>query len=913
MALVAKRTRIMAPMNSQRGQISIFFSASLIVFISIIAFVINVGLFVKAKINLQNATDAAAFSGAAVQARHLTKIAYLNWEMRNIYKEWMYKYYVVGSLNTPMVENQAHGGNACDSPANCMDFRLEGDVDTLAVPPRKIYDPYNIPAVCIHITGSQTNICKRYAVPGLPEFGGYSIPGTEEASRSFIDILIGEKVNDCVMRSKINMLAAATWAYNVLPTGGEDTLAGRGPAILTDRQGAWPRAIELAMRIRNLEKVMNRPAINKPVGISDVIGEFETENMMGNERIVKAFYSGFRNLGNATDNEMKQTFKLTELPPKLSGKPSPNSNGGLLIPDSALYEKQYVDLRLMMVNLATFYAALIPRSEKDKSGACDISKVALPVPGYPLGFYKHQDMLTYYAVKGEAEFTGMFNPFADESITLRAYAAAKPAGGRIGPMLFTQKSSDSVLNARTEPGKLRSVPYILALNVEGTPNIFMSGGKVGAGQYGPGVPLPINIGATPFWIKDPANPVGGVPQGEDVYFGIPNMVYDFDPGSTSLSSENYTSGTTNLFIVEPAKSDPEAGDYGGDKAIGLYNRDQFKAFRGEVGGNVTPEILVNQISRVKAATRYEAANYLIPTANDFNAANGVDSFGMMGNDPEVVEVDGKTLKRYNVNIYAPLYSTSQKDVLWTTNEEVVTTIVQFMTLQKYGLKNYIYSLNKAAIQTYQTALNNSSVAAQNAIEGFKKAAKAISDIDVTNVDTDHYRNEFPDKNCNSLASQFWHYYYGDPVFALNPIADQTGCPVTLVSLLRSYYASSAADPNYSSTHYKMEYNYYENNWKDSTPLRIYSAYMPGPYNGISPSGQFTPPFPGLDSEQMQRNFYSTKLVMLSSLTESGNYADKNQFATHSEGDFTITGTSPERKQESFANPLDVSSFSFIKH
>ena len=186
MALVAKRNQIMALNNSQRGQISIFFSASLVVFISIIAFVINVGLFVKAKINLQNATDASAFAGAAVQSRQLTKIAYLNWEMRNIYKEWMYKYYVVGSLNTPMVENTTTS-LSCGGK-KCMDFRLAADKD--AISGRVNFDPYNVPAVCVHIAGSKTNICKRYAVPGLPEFGGYNIPGTEEASRSFIDVLI---------------------------------------------------------------------------------------------------------------------------------------------------------------------------------------------------------------------------------------------------------------------------------------------------------------------------------------------------------------------------------------------------------------------------------------------------------------------------------------------------------------------------------------------------------------------------------------------------------------------------------------------------------------------------------------------------------------------------------------------------
>jgi Flp pilus assembly protein TadG len=97
-----------------------------VVFISIIAFVINVGLFVKAKINLQNATDASAWAGAAVQSRQLSKIAYLNWEMRNIYKEWMYKYYVVGSMNTPGVEDP-NVKTSCEGGKQCTNFRLAPD------------------------------------------------------------------------------------------------------------------------------------------------------------------------------------------------------------------------------------------------------------------------------------------------------------------------------------------------------------------------------------------------------------------------------------------------------------------------------------------------------------------------------------------------------------------------------------------------------------------------------------------------------------------------------------------------------------------------------------------------------------------------------------------------------------------
>lgn len=908
MALVAKSNRILALKNSQQGQISIFFSASLIVFVSIIAFVINVGLFVKAKINLQNATDASAFAGAAVQARQLTKIAYLNWEMRNIYKEWMYKYYVIGSLNTPMVENPATpidcGGK------NCMNFRLASDNDVLSVPPRVTADPYNFPAVCIHIAGGKTNICKRYAVPGLPEFGGYNIPGTEEASRSFIDILAGEKVNDCVSRSSLNMMVATTWAYNVLPTTPDNELnsmAGKGPAILTDRQGAWPRAMELAMRIRNLEKIMNRESINKPVCIGDggsctPIDTFSNENLLGNERIVKAFYSGYRNLGNEADREMKSSFTLQELPPTKPALPGPNSNSSLLIPSSSRYVKQYVDLQLMMVNYATFFAALIPRSEKDKTGACDISKTALPVPGYPLGFYKNPEILTYYAVKGEADFEGMFNPFSAETIKLTAYAAAKPAGGRIGPMLFKQKPTESAIRPRTDDNKYRSVPYIATLKVDQVPNPFMPDGNINDGEYGPGAPLPINLGPRPFWLVDADSAVGGAPQGEAVQFGMPNLVYDFIDGN--MDANVYTDNGSRLFIMQPGASTPP-NDYSGDRPVGLFNHDQFVAFRGSIPAEVSPDMLADQILRVKAATAYEAANYMIPTPFDFNETNGVDSFGIIsGEGMQVDNVPG--LKRYLADIYAPLYRTAGAplDIIYGDSTEVLRTIVDFMKQQKPGMDNYIHALNIAAVQAYKTSLD-ASEAAIGTRPLFEKAAKGISDIDVTNLDPAYAATAIP-ASCTSLSGTFWHFFYGTNEL-FNNIANQAGCPVPLATLLQEYFAKSAADPDYSPLHYKMEYGHYPANW-GGKPLKIFSAYMPGPYNGISADGILQPPsgFPP-NPEVMRRNFYSTKLVTLDSLQKGGNYDEFTQFAIHSEGELSTNQGTVDKKQHNFLNPLDAQS------
>jgi hypothetical protein len=889
MAPVTKSTHHLSPTRNERGQISIFFSASLIVLVSIVAFVINVGLFVKAKINLQNATDAAAFSGAAVQARQLSKIAYLNWEMRNIFKEWMYKYYVIGNLNVSGTVNP---------PAGIMRFNLDDDENVITNV--NTSDPFNIPAVCIHIAGSQTNICKRFAVPGLPEFGGYNLPGSEEASRAFIDALIGGKVNDCVERSKLNSYVATMWAYNVMALDSNDSansMAGRGPAILADRQGAWPRAIELAMRIRNLEKAFNRPAIVDGVcnrqsntgqtKCQNTINIYEQQNQLGNERIVKAFYSGFRNLGNQTDNEMKETFTLTELPPRKKEIGTEWDNSNLLIPANSLYEKQWLDLKLMMVNFATFYAALIPRADSATSGACDISKIAIPVPGYPMGFYKNPDVVTYYAVRGEAEFVGMFNPFNADSIKLTAFSAAKPFGGRIGPMLFTQKKGETFIRGRTDNLKFRSVPYLLTLSVQGTPLRNPRTGAMqplGPSDFLPGAPLPINFQGQEFWLTQADGPVGGKNNNE-VSFGIPNMVYDFLGG---MSPDSYTPSGARLATVNsaPGGSAPKAG---------LYSSDQFSAFKGSLGGVVTPARMDEEIARVRSATRYEAANYLIPTPMDFNMRNNVDSFGFISGPGQPMGSSGIT--KYVTHVYAPLFraNNNQTDLLWNSVAEVKSTIYDFMRQQEAGIMGYIYSLNKAAKTIYDM---QGSGAASGAIASYQKAAESISDFNLASGNP----NTSVPRSCKSLAGQFLHFYYGEPELP-DLVVDKTTepCPTTLGSMLSNYFSQAANDPNYQPTHYVM--NYYI---KSNQDLSIYSAYTPGPYSGVGPTGLMTPPFPGLQSEMMRRNFYSTKFVTLDSLQNNGGYNEQGvtNFVIYSEGDLA---TSPgfDRSQNLFENYLEA--------
>src|ERR1700761_7176658 len=82
----------------QKGQISIIIVVMITTFILLFAFVVNTGMLVNAKINLQNAADLAAYAGAAVQARQLNQISFLNYEMRRQYKKFLFRIYVLGNM-----------------------------------------------------------------------------------------------------------------------------------------------------------------------------------------------------------------------------------------------------------------------------------------------------------------------------------------------------------------------------------------------------------------------------------------------------------------------------------------------------------------------------------------------------------------------------------------------------------------------------------------------------------------------------------------------------------------------------------------------------------------------------------------------------------------------------------------------
>jgi len=837
----------------QEGQITIFFAVAVVVIVTLISFVVNIGLFVKAKINLQNATDAAAWSGAATQARQLTDIAYMNWEMRNVYKQWLFKYYVLGNLSAKGVRSPGEAGNKNDvnnGDRSVMDFTIG--------PFNKSQDRFNIPSVCIH-PRSQTNnpgdICSVYSIPGLPRltFGFTSIDQTTSA---LTDALAREKASDCAARSKANFNIALAWIYGTGSNEHDQKILATAPHVATNYPGAWVKAMEIVHRIRNMEFIVNTPPKSN-IGLEE-IENLSAESFAGHERTIKAFSTAYRNLGNDSQlgNEMKKSYRLTELSPQNNNTSAdPTSLSNLFIPAIGQnFEKPYLDLKIMPINFVNFFTSLIPTatlqtsSDTAREAGCEVSKIAIPVPGYPLGFTKNPQVLTYYAIKGEAEFKGLFNPIG-RSITLTAYAAAKPFGGRIGPPIFNNYSDATSLTARTE-SRLRSLPYALGLSLDAS---------MIPSQQNPNRPA-IVPADNDLWVGRPEDVIGGSTNNtQKLKYVIPNLTYE------KIKSPQHSIHNAPFFIYRMPAGKPGANI---PKQLGLYDREEFEAFSEHLeksNGFIEASAVENALKNVKRPTSYENLNYLIPTTEKINNDLQIDTLGLGKADNQ----DSR------VPIYAPLYG---ENLLYQTPLQILQSIQLFLENQKPAINVFVENLFKISerIRNIQPTTQNTT------IELYKNAAN-------------FFHNE-GNVDCTSMAGQFLYYFYDNN----SGIQNLKSCSnlVSLPKALEEIYGNTAAGADLHANLYFLELYYEGNNYR-----KHFTAYTPGKLSGAEDAatadmlGRVTNPFLQMSTQSL-RNFYSTKLISVQSLLPNSEQSYGQNFPLMSEGSLQdITG------QTTFQNPL----------
>jgi len=843
----------------QKGQLSIFFGIALMVIMSMIAFIVNVGLFVNAKINLQNAVDAAAWAGAAVQARQLTNIAYLNWELRNNYKEWLFKYYIIG---------QASNASAMDTSGSQMRFRPVPFATTQSDPSymAEAYSRYNAPTICIHPGGAH-NICNMFGLPGLPRFNTVGLPAISEHNESFINKIAATKSKDCSRRSQINFSTAMKWVYGT----GAGSLGTGGVQIAADRVGAWPRALELALRMRNLEMLVNRPPVEGQICTSSgagcvPIGELQqdAQGTPTNERPVKAFLSAWRNLSGGYDDDpsprdLKNSFKLTELAPEPYNA-ADNKLSDWLIDTDFEYEggtgtsaitKHYLDLQIQPIHLIEFYTSFVSTTgDFNKNikaeAACSSSKTAIPVPGFIMGFIKNPDVLTYYAVKGEAKFTGLFFPFTTrDGITMTAYAAAKPFGGRIGPRLFNL--DDAVLKPRTGD-QSRSVSFVAGLEPP-------------TGGYKAGFPIPV---AADFYVRDSSDPVGGVPDASnpDVKFAVPNMIYEYIVGGSM--SGLVSVGDAILAIKEhPGKADSETNPLPSE-VYGLYNTEQFRALKANaptLPGSISGKQVREGIISAKRPTKWDALNYMVPTFD--NESKGLESVSIVKGDE--ITFDPPLSGSYvNYKLFAPLFGDYY---LYNAKNKISAIVGDFMKGNEVGITKFLKGLCQVAetmrsLKTRGTdpGAGNSYADAANGIHpNVGNVAGDVAACDAVNVtDSGLYKMHKPTpQECekNSMAHNFRKLFFAD-------VSGVEECGIAPISTLVADYIVNLTSNDATNIYYNTEYAL-----PDGDTQEFMTGYMPGPRRGASNEGKISHPFSGQFEVTAKRNYYSTKLIAMVKVSE----------------------------------------------
>jgi hypothetical protein len=875
--------------KGNRGQLSIFLGITLILVMGMLAFIINIGLFVKAKINLQNSVDAAAFAGASVQARQLTNIAYLNWEMRNNYKEWLFKYYILGQLSSIKTGQTSRAGTSLAYPLAISltgnklntDFTLKtlertavgglniGNLgcrgpngEELSNSNEPSYDHFNLPTICIH-NGSADDICPTYTVPGLPSFPAIAIAGISDISQTAVAAFSDTKATNCSNRSRDNFNTALIWAFGEGETP-TNPISPSIPAIYAaNRPGAWPRALELAMRMRNLEMIVNLPPHNGAI-THDVARNYPM--MPGAEfslyeRPLKAFMSAFRNLGggrykgngpNGGKDELSREFKLYELAPKPFDAPD-NSLSGFLIPKtSTALKKHYLDLQAMPLNLASMFSSFtITNSQIDpntqSSATCGVSKTAMPVPGFILGFVKNPEVMTYYAVKGESKFIGLFSPFKgtphESGVTLTAYAAAKPFGGRIGPKLFSFKDNSKVQVREADPSH-RGLANIYGLDI--SPAIASRG-------FCAGDPIPVSSG---FWVngRDVLPTLGGVPTStaDQIYFGIPNIIYDY----VGIDRQSNATGLGGRVIdIKPKRY---KGDAVGE-TLGLFDPAQFNLLKsslnpGIINGSLpsyNSTHILDGIAKARRATGYDVANYLVPDYKHDSSSVKQNALPYITEDNQIPPPTG-THDFIMYKIFAPLVGSS---LLYGSAGDVGRVVEDYIASMSGAVDIYEKAIHDVAKKIYNTPDTIGAIGGQN---NTANAAKTIH----INAGNSTYIPPLPvTGNCPiDIASKF-HYFF-------QPTKEVEICKIKPLKLMmKEYIAIQAAGDK--KMNFITEYYTGDVSKGGLDQDSLYTAYYPGTRQGVSPTGLIGPPLgtPG-ENHNSKRNYYSTKFFRMAMVVES---------------------------------------------
>ncbi len=393
-----------SPLKSERGQMAIFIALIFQVLFVFFAMIVNVGLIVHDKINLQNSVDIAAYYAAQRQAEMLNAIAHQNYQIRQAWKLLAWRIRVLGDLGYKEHPMQLETGNLFQD-VSAFDGGVSNGNGLIKSKWR--------PTVCVNhgIWGNTQNLCynSKTVIPELP-----SIPtvnpffpanfGIQAAVKRLKDIAKA----DCAATGPVNFELAIRWIK------------------------AYRNQVASSKRIiREYAKAMSE----NPYEFRDI----KKNSVRGGTLKVLKYNLTRANLKSLNESEDQFRF-FNSL--GTTGKSQDWLNEVPIYP--LIY---YTDLDGRGASCRGEAKPIAGQGQENRPvydlGKDDVDDFFRNEPQQitdeyhsTFGFEKNPWMMAYVGVYAETKPRKPYLPFGDP-IVLKAKAFAKPFGGRIGPWYYT--------------------------------------------------------------------------------------------------------------------------------------------------------------------------------------------------------------------------------------------------------------------------------------------------------------------------------------------------------------------------------------------------------------------------------------------------------------------------------------------
>lgn len=429
--MLNKQSTFIQNLRNSKGQVALFIALIFQVLFLFFAMVINVGLLVHHKINLQNSVDLAAYYGAMKQAEGMNVIAHTNYQIRQSWKLLAWRYRMLGSA-----------GDFTEHPFSKQTKRLQNGDDDAINPAQEGF--YNAPAFCITYIPFKPmppdeNTCKDirnlsgikvFNVPGVM----IDLPGVSNAVRNLSALLRDKAFQRCKDFGSFNyiMLGKFAVAYNIDQANRMLLMSYLSHAMSPDSPTSDFYDIDGASVVTGMKKTLlnNLTAANR-ASIGDA--DFKTYNSLGDSRCNK--------VGVAPGAPAKWLTPIKIMPGFVYTDTECNPGDGSIRPLKKImgteegnlpkhWKETPTDLQVAIKEIIPFIGMRNPLEN---------------IYNFSLGVEKNPWCMPYVGASAVARPKIPFSPFG--TVELKARAFYKPFGGRIGPWFYEKWVS------RDTPGK----------------------------------------------------------------------------------------------------------------------------------------------------------------------------------------------------------------------------------------------------------------------------------------------------------------------------------------------------------------------------------------------------------------------------------------------------------------------------